>query len=251
MRKILANWVAENYARRAPIARRAVSIIATVGLCVMFFCAGIILTASFLDYTLPLPPYTFWFIGFISSVYCSSMGRCTPLKLHKNPMRVSAQTIKSVTDKLVRVVVEGYIPPEGSVEWADTLIRKNICKVLGRNIHIPRRTTAVVLTDYEHVNALRRATCPHSVPVEGFYDAVLDVAVCLKYEPEDYAKERAVVLHELVHRYTHDEAECRYVTCILAYLSDDPKTFLVARQHFLANPEGQEFWPSYLTEPGW
>lgn len=256
MRKWIANWVAEDYIGRAATGLCIYKSIRRVGTALIVFGAGFMVGAvapGIVSYVALAPVVGAVFIAYVCK--CETVRK---FKLRKNPMTVPAETVVSVTDS---IVPDGYVEAtkvdtsdlSSIVTWADKLIRRNLCVVLNKNIHIPRRTCAVVLVDNEKARSIYESV--HEFPrpeLHSYYNVTLDVAL-VGIDPvgSSLSKARYDVLNEMVSRYTRDVNEHTYVVCILAYLSDDVGCFLYARDAMLKNPKATDFWPSYLPKAGW
>lgn len=232
MRLWVTNWVLKDYANRVQKGLRFYTwaLLLVYGLACV--CLGSLLTV--IAYRLAIP---FWYVVLLALVIALDisilhMYKKPRLKVETNVKPKSVEYMIALTEPALEglEVQDRVYPSEQSVViYCDTLIRDKLCYVLGRDIYIPRRVTGCVFTRGKSTfQRLLKLVGGSGDGTLGYYTEHLDIANVFVSQELNSAV-AAVVLHEMVHRYTRDEAECRIITCLLAWLSDDPAMFMYER----------------------
>lgn len=257
MRLFIANWILKDYAHRFEAALRIDRMLLIV---VFGLNTGVIgaLTVA-LAYQLMFNPavYVCIMTNTLISLWVLHVHRKPHIKIEANQKPLTIQRIVHMTQGALTgrwVADREYADEQSVVTYCDNLIRDKLCYVLGYNIHIPRRVTGVLFTksrkDFEHLFLQAGGRVPDIHTVVGYYMRQFDISNV--WVPERLTScTAAAVLHEMVHRYTANEAQCQVVTCLLAWCGKDPAVFVHARAQMASSKEALSYWPNAIPKAGW
>lgn len=217
----------------------------TGGWCLLSASAALLLSgAGTIRAVVPL------LIGYVLILTIAWYSRTRSVRLTTNPLPVSADSLRTATDEYTYRHVRYDDLPKNQVEWCDTLIRKRLNRVIGKNVHIPQTSPQVIqvntgaLPNYMNTPLLHRALFGRVL-----YFPSLDTVVVGVNKDED-ATLYLTLIGSLM-RITYDESVLRYLAAALTYCSNSPRAFLYAREMLVRHKAALSYWPKYLSEPGW
>lgn len=172
------------------------------------------------------------------------------LRIKANPLPATPDSIISTTNTVVRRYIRSEDIPTDIVGWCDTLIRKWLNRVLGRNVHIPQTLPQVIQVPAQEIPRYMDIQLHHRSAFNRvvYFPSVDTVIVGVTQDKEATLY---LTLFGSLMRMTYDKFELMYLAAVLTYYSDSPQAFVYARDMMLHSPAATAYWPTYLSEPGW